>query len=109
MLIIGIAIYFVIHESKTSQVNPEKFSGIITSLKTDCAFDGECSIFVGNQEVVVTSGDFMNPERTPIGISEVNSFDKKFIGKTVDVYAKKIGPSKHTLAGSSDYYIRLSR
>lgn len=85
----------------------EKFSGAITKLKTDCAFDGECSIFVGDKEVVISGGEMIS--ETKKGTSEINSFQSSWIGSKVDVYAQKLSSQKYTLIGSTKYYVKLSK
>lgn len=83
----------------------EKFSGRITGFKTDCAFDGECAVFVDGIEVVTTVGWYNGPA----GASEITAFEKSELGRKVDVYAKRLESNKHTLIGDNNYYIRYSK
>lgn len=95
---------------------PYKFTGYITDFKNDCAADaGSCYIKVNDTWIDFggASSGFPPPGyvRPPTGKLIDLTFSKKYLGKKVEVYAKKnIFQRKEkyaTLVGNKNFYIKL--
>ncbi|MCX6732715.1 MAG: hypothetical protein NTV98_04200 [Candidatus Roizmanbacteria bacterium] len=93
--------------------NGVTFSGIITEIDNSCASDGICRIKVGDKWVVGLAGGLRWPGAPPeirgelIGIN-FNSLDKtKYIGKKVEVYAKKTEGDNYTIYDNKLFYIKI--
>ncbi len=92
--------------------NEVKFIGNITEIKNACWADGVCSIKV-NDSWIITENGGERPPNIPqeirgqlIGISFAED-TQKYIGKKVEVYAKKTDNNSLTIYGNKDYYIKL--
>jgi hypothetical protein len=81
----------------------QKFIGKITSFNLGCAADGACSINIDDRKVITAIGR----SREPWGSVTEDYYNQKNIGKTVEVYAQRIGVKEYTLQGNESYYIRL--
>lgn len=87
-----------------------KWSGIISVVRTDCIFDGICSVTVGGREVVINSGMTLEAQKDVGEIKGGLSIGdlQKYVGDEANVYATKVG-DKYTIYGSKDYYIEVVR
>jgi hypothetical protein len=86
-----------------------RWTNKITKARTDCTFDGICSLTIGGVEVVVSGGDRMPPEG---GMGKItgeyaNLPLEKLVGKTASVYARKINNNLFTLEGNSEFFIEI--
>jgi len=123
LVIFGYIFYskkFKIETIPDSQIVATKFQGKIKDIVTDCFTNGACSVIL-ESNAVITVGE--NPGDVSPEIIEkyTNTWgrligfelDKKYIGRTVEVYAKDTGSLKgsninyYTMGGSSEYYIKL--
>ena len=87
-----------------------KWTGKINSVRTDCIFDGICSVTVSNVEVVVIQGMVALSEGEEVGtLRGVESIGdmQKYIGKEANVFARRINNQLFTLYGNNDFYIEL--
>ena len=110
----GVVNYII---SKETTASPYKdgfrWFGPVTGVRTDCFFDGECSVSVANIKVVVNMGDVMpTAENREVGslinVDSISDF-QKHIGDRAEVYARKIDNGDFTLYGNVQYYIKLSK
>ncbi len=127
---LGVSIYFFKNNFKTmvipnDQVKTAKFQGTIKKIITDCFTTGACSVILESNAVITVAenpGDVSPEIREKLtGKSESGrligfELNEKYIGRTVEVYAKDAGvPVKssgihyYTLKGSREYYIKLLR
>ena len=86
-----------------------RWTNTVTAVRTDCAFDGVCSVTVGDEEVVIDNGGRMIPPENMgkiIGNYANNPLDK-FVGKKASVFARRISPKLYTLEGNSDFFIEI--
>lgn len=102
------------------QTTTAKFQGKIKNIVTDCFTTGACSVIL-ESNAVITVGE--NPGDVSPEIREKMmrvwgrligfELDEKYIGRTVEVYARDGGVLKgnnfhyYTLEGNPEYYIKL--
>lgn len=87
-----------------------RWTGKINAVKTDCLFDGICSVTVSGVEVVVIQGMVALNEGEEVGtLRGVESIGdmQKYIGKEANVFARRINNQLFTLYGNNDFYIEL--
>lgn len=63
----------------------------------------------GEKKVVVQKGESFEPEEQGMLIDFYldEAYKKDFLGKKVEVFAKKIGEGDYTLYGSTQYYLHV--
>lgn len=89
-----------------------KWTGKINAVKTDCIFDGICSVTVSDVEVVVVQGMVALEEGEEVGsLLGVESISdmQKYIGSEANVFAKRINNELFTLYGNKDFFIELKK
>ncbi len=89
-----------------------RWTGKIDSVKTDCIFDGICSVTVSGVEVVVVQGMVALQEGEEVGqLRDVESVSdmQKYIGKEANVFARKISSNLFTLYGNQEFFIELKK
>lgn len=91
-------------------VGDEKFSGLIANIKYDCHFDGICNLTVNNKQIIIGQGEMANNPSKGLLVDISLDEDQKsnYIGKTVNVFAKKVNKNVYTIYGSDKYYVKLS-
>lgn len=82
----------------------------ITKVKTDCMFDGICSLTIGGVEVIVDSGGRIAPQYDMGRIKGeyANLPLEELVGKTASVFARKITPQLFTLEGNSEFFVEIT-
>lgn len=86
-----------------------RWTNKVTSVRTDCASDGVCSVTVGDVEVIIDNGGrLVPPENMGKVIGKYSTYPiEDFVGKTATVYARKINSKLFTLEGNSDFYLEV--
>lgn len=87
-----------------------KWTGKINSVKTDCIFDGVCSVIVSGQEVMIIEGmRTLGPNEEIgklLGVESIGDIEN-YIGKNANVYAKRNSDGIYTIYGSKDFYVEI--
>ena len=96
-------------ENFTSTTPGVKFMGVITEINDGCWSDGICSIRVGDRWVIAEIGGLKSPDSEHEVRGELVgvSFEQKYVGKTVEVYAKKLSSDNYSMYGDLGYYIKI--
>lgn len=80
--------------------NLATFSGTVTKVTNECAYDGTCAVIVDGKSIITGGGLTPDSKSNLYGRSDPVS-----IGDEVDVRAVKVGDN-YTLGGCSACYIR---
>jgi len=87
-----------------------RFSGVVTEDGCANSFligDVGCSMTIDNIRVVNVHRGNAFPN-VPWGkVEGVDSITKNIVGKKVKIYAHKFSPTSYSLAGSSNYYLKV--
>jgi hypothetical protein len=89
---------------------PRVFTGKIESVRTDCFFDGVCSVTIDGKEVVILTGERLGPSRQVGSLKGVESIGdlENEIGSEARVYASEVKKdADYTLYGSNDFYVQV--
>ena len=85
------------------------FTGILQEVNTGCFSDGECYVIVDGKHVTtaigwskVVVGDVLEGDT----VSSISNLEK-YIGKSVDVYAKDQGDGTYSLYGDQGFFVRF--
>ncbi|MES2668590.1 MAG: peptidoglycan-binding protein [Patescibacteria group bacterium] len=86
------------------------FTGTISAVKTDCFFDGVCSVTIDDKEVIILTGMRIDvpPVGTLKGVESIGDLEGR-IGDRAEVYAAKTdgGDEDFTLYGDASYYVNV--
>lgn len=100
-------------DSEPQNISVHTFKGAVDAVKNDCIFDGECAVSVDGKWIVTSAG------LSPVdGTSEfggiVNAQGEAYtepldslVGKNVEVFVASLDDERFTLAGSSEFYIKV--
>ncbi len=102
--------YILSFENNEDLKTGSRWTGKINAVKTDCIFDGICSVTVSDVEVVVVQGMVALEEGAEVGKligAESVSDVSKYIGKEANVFARKIGNNVYSLYGNSEFFIEI--
>lgn len=102
--------YILSFENNKNENVGSRWTGPISKVKTDCLFDGICSVTVSGVEVVVVEGmkaldDNMEVGKL-LGVESISNVSK-YVGKNANVYATRINNDLYTLYGNKDFYIEI--
>lgn len=85
-----------------------KWTNKITAVDDSCADDGVCTMTIGGVKVITTIGKMTGYETEPLGqIIGLDGSYRKQIGKTANVYARKISNTEFTLYGNENFFIEI--
>ena len=85
-----------------------RWTNKITAVDDSCKFDGICSMTIGGVRVITTMGRMAGTDIEPLGqIIGLNGVYNKQIGKTANVYARKLSSTEFTLYGSENFFIEI--
>lgn len=82
-------------------------TGTITAVNTGCFSDGECSVTVAGQKVVLLVGWYQGKVGKIIGAENIGDLEN-YIGATATVFAGKNDAGDYTLLGNEMFYIQVS-
>lgn len=82
-------------------------TGTITAVNTGCFSDGECSVTVGGQKVILLVGWYQGKVGKIIGADSIGDLEN-YIGATATVFAGKNDAGDYTLLGNEMFYIQVS-
>lgn len=106
-------VYYILQKQGDQGVNfvDSKWTNTVTAVRTDCAFDGICSVTVGDIEVIVDNGGRMMPpeDMGKIKGTYANQPLDQFVGKKASVYARKINSKLFTLQGNTEFFIEINQ
>jgi hypothetical protein len=88
-------------------IKTSKFSGLLEVVDTGCFSDGECFVVVGGKHITAIVGRRNEEVGDILNVTGFGDLEK-YLGDTIDVYARDLGDNNFTLYGSANFYIKVS-